>query len=84
MNSKNRKQTTYIVNLKTEEHNNVLNLGRWLKMAKRKAERNAVEKYSKTPHRNMHESEFSAEFSHGEDAGKFANRNSKQGREGRA
>ncbi|WP_173427601.1 hypothetical protein [Mesobacillus campisalis] len=52
-------------------------------MAKRKAERNAVEKYSKTPHRNTHESEFSAEFAGGEDAGKFANRNSKQGRKGR-
>jgi len=53
-------------------------------MAKRKAERNAVEKYTKTPHRNNHETEFSAEFSSGEDAGKFANRNSKHGREGRS
>lgn len=52
-------------------------------MAKRKAERNAVEKYSKTPHKNSHESEFSAEFSNGEDPAKFANRNSKQGRKGR-
>ena len=53
-------------------------------MAKRKAERNALAKYTNTPKRNLPESEFSAEFSHGEDAGKFANRNSKQGRKGRA
>lgn len=53
-------------------------------MAKRKAEVNAVEKYSKTPHKNVQESEFSAEFSHGEDDHlKGANRNSKLGRKGR-
>ena len=49
-----------------------------------KAEVNAVEKYSKTPHKNVQESEFSAEFSHGEDDHlKGANRNSKLGRKGR-
>ncbi len=52
-------------------------------MAKRKAEYNAVEKYSKTPKKNVEETEFSAEFTHGEDAMKGANRNSKQGRKGR-
>jgi hypothetical protein len=54
-----------------------------IKMAKRKAEHNAVEKYSKTPKKNVAESEFSAEFTHGEEAAKGANRNSKQGRKGR-
>ncbi len=54
------------------------------KMAKRKAERNALAKYTNTPKKNIQETEFSAEFSAGEDAGKFANRNSKQGRKGRA
>lgn len=52
-------------------------------MAKRKAEHNAVEKYSKTPRKNNQEAEFSAEFAHGEHPKKSANRNSKQGREGR-
>jgi len=33
---------------------------------KRKAERNAVEKLSKTPKKNLDEMEFSAEFTHGE------------------
>jgi hypothetical protein len=54
-----------------------------IKMAKRKAEHDAVEKYSKTPKKNVAESEFSAEFTHGEEAAKGANRNSKQGRKGR-
>jgi hypothetical protein len=54
------------------------------KMAKRKAEKNALAKYTNTPKKNLQESEFSAEFSAGEDPGKFANRNSKQGRKGRA
>lgn len=53
-------------------------------MAKRKAERNAVEKYTKTPHKNVQESEFSAEFTHGEEAIKGANRNSKLGKKGRS
>ncbi|WP_185767103.1 hypothetical protein [Niallia circulans] len=52
-------------------------------MAKRKAEHNAVEKYSKTPKKNTQETEFSAEFNRGEDPMKHANRNSKHGREGR-
>jgi hypothetical protein len=55
-----------------------------VRMAKRKAERNALEKYTNTPKKNLQESEFSAEFAHGEDPGKFANRNSKQGRKGRS
>lgn len=54
------------------------------KMAKRKAEKNALAKYTNTPKKNIQESEFSAEFAGGEDPGKFANRNSKQGRKGRA
>ena len=53
-------------------------------MAKRKAERNAVEKYTNTPKKNLQETEFSSEFASGEDASKGANRNSKQGRKGRA
>ncbi|AIE59431.1 hypothetical protein [Bacillus methanolicus] len=52
-------------------------------MAKRKAEVNAVEKYSKTPKKNLQESKFSAEFGQDEDPMKMANRNSKNGREGR-
>jgi hypothetical protein len=53
-------------------------------MAKRKAERDALAKYTNTPKKNVQESEFSAEFASGEQPGKFANRNSKQGRKGRA
>ncbi|AGK52806.1 hypothetical protein [Bacillus sp. 1NLA3E] len=52
-------------------------------MAKRKAEVNAVEKYSKTPHKNNQEAEFSAEFSGGEEPMKGANRNSKKGLQGK-
>lgn len=54
-----------------------------MKMAKRKAEFDAVEKHSKTPKRNLQEAEFSAEFARGEDDMKGFNRNSKQGRKGR-
>ncbi|MGN7398579.1 hypothetical protein ACTHO0_01895 [Cytobacillus praedii] len=53
-------------------------------MAKRKAQFDAVEKYSKTPKKNVAETEFSAEFSQGDNPMKGANRNSKQGRKGRA
>jgi hypothetical protein len=53
-------------------------------MAKRKAEFDAVDKYSKTPKKNVAETEFSAEFSEGENRMKGANRNSKQGRAGRS
>lgn len=53
-----------------------------VKVAKRKAEFNSVEKYSKTPKKNTQETEFSAEFSRGENPIKGAYRNSKQGREG--
>ncbi len=53
-------------------------------MAKRKAEFNAVEKYSKTPHKNVHQQDYSVEFARGEDPMKGANRNSKQGRKGRS
>jgi hypothetical protein len=52
-------------------------------MAKRKAEYNAVEKYTKTPHKNNEEAEFSAEFAAGENPMKGFNRNSKQGRVGK-
>ncbi|MBU8877572.1 hypothetical protein BGM26_01035 [Bacillus sp. FJAT-29790] len=53
-------------------------------MAKRKAEFDAAVKHSKTPKKNIDESEFSAEFSQGENPMKGANRNSKQGRKGRS
>jgi hypothetical protein len=53
-------------------------------MAKRKAEFNAVEKYTKTPHKNVQESEFSAEFTDNNNAIRFANRNSKLGKKGRS
>jgi len=53
-------------------------------MVKRKAQFDAVEKYSKTPKRNTQEAEFSTEFSNGENQLKGANRNSKKGREGRS
>lgn len=49
---------------------------------KRKAEHNAVEKLSKTPKKNLQESEFSAEFAHDEDVMKGFNRNSKHGKQG--
>ncbi|WP_193224538.1 hypothetical protein [Bacillus sp. B1-b2] len=52
-------------------------------MAKRKAEHDVVEKYSKTPKKNTQETEFSAEFSGEENPMKGANRNSKHGREER-
>ncbi|MBL4952467.1 hypothetical protein RCG24_09295 [Neobacillus sp. OS1-32] len=53
-------------------------------MAKRKAEFNAVEKYTKTPRKNIQESEFSAEFTDNNNAIRFQNRNSKQGKKGRS
>ena len=53
-------------------------------MAKRKAEHDAVNKYSKTPHKNVQESEFSAEFTDDDNAIRFANRNSKLGKRGRS
>jgi hypothetical protein len=53
-------------------------------MAKRKAEFDAVEKYTKTPHKNVQESEFSAEFTGKDHPIKGANRNSKLGRKGRS
>lgn len=52
-------------------------------MAKRKAEFDAVTKYTKTPHKNTQESEFSAEFAGSENPIKGANRNSKLGRKGK-
>ncbi|MET3698208.1 hypothetical protein SAMN05877753_10863 [Bacillus oleivorans] len=53
-------------------------------MAKRKAEFDAAIKNNKTPYKNKEEMEFSPEFSQGEEPMKGANRNSKQGRKGRA
>lgn len=53
-------------------------------MAKRKAEVNAAVKHSKTPKKNIEDTEFSAEYIHGESGMKVANRNSKKGRKGRA
>ncbi|MBP1917067.1 hypothetical protein [Lederbergia galactosidilytica] len=52
-------------------------------MVKRKAIKNAVEKYAKTPVKNIQESDFTAEFAAGEDPMKGANRNSKYGKKGR-
>jgi hypothetical protein len=52
-------------------------------MAKRKAEFDAVKKYSKTPDKNIQESEFSAEFTDNNNAIRGANRNSKLGKKGR-
>lgn len=54
-----------------------------LGMAKRKAQYDAAEKHAKTPKKNLQETEFSAEFSQGENPMKGANRNSKIGRKGR-
>ncbi|WP_199478325.1 hypothetical protein [Peribacillus saganii] len=51
---------------------------------KRKAEHNAAVKASHTPTKNLAESEFSAEFTGKENVMKAFNRNSKQGRKGRA
>lgn len=48
-------------------------------MAKRKAERNAVDKYSKTPRKNVQQQDFTAEFAGDEDPMKGFNRNSKKG-----
>ena len=50
---------------------------------KRKAEMNAVNKLSKTPKKNLQETEFSAEFTNGENPMKGANRNSKHGKQGK-
>ncbi|MCJ8009045.1 hypothetical protein ACFFF5_09670 [Lederbergia wuyishanensis] len=52
-------------------------------MVKRKAARNAVEKYAKTPKKNIEESDYTAEFAEGEDPMKGANRNSNIGRKGK-
>lgn len=52
-------------------------------MAKRKAEYDAAIKHSKTPKKNIEETEFSAEFANDENSMKGANRNSKHGKEGR-
>lgn len=71
------KQVTAVEN----KNNSIREVGT---MAKRKAERDAAVKYSKTPKKNVNESEFSAEFSAGEETMKGFNRNSKQGRKGRS
>ncbi|MCD4839011.1 MULTISPECIES: hypothetical protein [Neobacillus] len=52
-------------------------------MTKRKAEVDALEKYTKTPHKNVQESEFSAEFTDSDNPIRFQNRNSKQGKQGK-
>ncbi|GAA0324389.1 hypothetical protein GCM10008967_13670 [Bacillus carboniphilus] len=53
-------------------------------MAKRKAKFDAAIKNNKTPYKNKEETEFAADFAQGEEPIKGANRNSKQGRKGRA
>ena len=50
---------------------------------KRRAEIKAEKKLSKTPKKNLQETEFSAEFTNGEDPMKGANRNSKRGKQGK-
>jgi hypothetical protein len=55
-----------------------------INMAKRKAQHNAAEKNNKTPLKNKQETEFAAEYTHGEDASKGKNRNSAKGMKGRS
>ncbi|BCB03122.1 hypothetical protein [Bacillus sp. KH172YL63] len=50
---------------------------------KRKAQYDAAEKNNKTPLKNKQETEFSAEFTQGEDPAKGKNRNSSKGKQGR-
>jgi len=52
-------------------------------MTKRKAERNIVEKYTKTPDKNVEAADPFIGFSDGEDPMKGANRNSKRGKQGK-
>ncbi|NCU16440.1 hypothetical protein [Pallidibacillus pasinlerensis] len=52
-------------------------------MAKRKAERNAAIKHTKTPKKNIQETDFTAEFAQEENPMKGFNRNSKKGRAGK-
>jgi hypothetical protein len=52
-------------------------------LAKRKAQHDAAVKNNKTPLKNLEETEFSAEFAHGEDTAKGKNRNSYKGKKGR-
>lgn len=54
------------------------------KIMKRKAKFAAVEKYSKTPKRNLTEMDVTTEFAREENPMKGANRNSQQGRKGRS
>jgi len=53
-------------------------------VVKRKASNDAVEKYAKTPKKNVQETDYSVEFARGEDPMKGANRNSKAGRKGKS
>lgn len=71
-------------NTQQENNKNVLFLKEAINMAKRKAEYDAALKHTKTPKKNLEETEFSAEFAQGENPMKGANRNSKQGRKGRS
>ncbi|WP_191991816.1 hypothetical protein [Bacillus aerolatus] len=52
-------------------------------MVKRKAEKNVLEKYAKTPKENIEKADYTVEFSDGEDPMKGANGNSHLGRKGR-
>lgn len=51
---------------------------------KRKATNDAVDKYAKTPKKNVEETDYSVEFARGENPMKGANRNSKAGRKGKS
>ena len=51
---------------------------------KRKAQFHAAEKNNKTPLKNKQETEFSAEYTQGEDPAKGKNRNSVKGMKGRS
>ncbi|MGG3469925.1 hypothetical protein ABES02_20875 [Neobacillus pocheonensis] len=79
---KNKETNVYVKNEKTKGVRIISR--RSQTMAKRKAEFDAVEKYTKTPHKNVQESEFSAEFTDNNNAIRFQNRNSKLGKKGRS
>ncbi len=55
-----------------------------IKMTKRKAQMDAAKKNNQTPLKNKQETEFSAEYTHGEDTAKGKNRNSAKGMKGRS
>lgn len=73
-NKKSKRRHTNVVRQKIKED----------LMVKRKARFDAVEKHSKTPVKNLQETEFSPEFGNGENVMKGFNRNSQRGRKGKS